>query len=251
MWPQRLIAHRGYPSRFPENTRIGFEAAIEAGALNLEADLQLSADKVPVLFHDRNLQRLCGAQGVVHRHALEDLKSLSPFDPQRLGRRFKGVEILTLEELVALVSGHPRITLYLEIKRLPLKVFGTAAVLETVLPRLAPIAERTVLISFSCFVLRAAKARGWKRLGPVLSRWADMRRPTVQELEPEVVFLDQRRLPLGIEYPPRVPRLALYEISDPARAQALAARGSHFIETDAIGEMLAALAGSKGGTTGI
>ena len=50
-----LVAHRGYALHYPENTLIGIEAAIRAGARYVEVDVQLSADKVPVLFHDRTL----------------------------------------------------------------------------------------------------------------------------------------------------------------------------------------------------
>ena len=39
-----LIAHRGYPAHYPENTLIGLEAAIKAGAERIEFDIQLSAD---------------------------------------------------------------------------------------------------------------------------------------------------------------------------------------------------------------
>ena len=44
-----LVAHRGYPQHYPENTLIGIEAAITAGARFIDVDVQLSADRVPVL----------------------------------------------------------------------------------------------------------------------------------------------------------------------------------------------------------
>ena len=57
------VAHRGYTRHYPENTLIGIEAAIQAGARYVEVDVQLAADKTPILFHDRNLKRVCGVQG--------------------------------------------------------------------------------------------------------------------------------------------------------------------------------------------
>ena len=73
-----LVAHRGYTLHYPENTLVGLEAAIKAGARYLEVDVQLSADKVPVLFHDRNLQRLCGVGGQVHEFPQQRLRAEYP-----------------------------------------------------------------------------------------------------------------------------------------------------------------------------
>ena len=60
-----LIAHRGYPAYYPENTLVGLEAALKAGADFLEFDVQLSADRVPLLLHDENLKRTTGFNGLV------------------------------------------------------------------------------------------------------------------------------------------------------------------------------------------
>ena len=69
----QLVAHRGYPEHFPENTRIGIEAAIRAGARLVEIDVQLSADEVAVLLHDQNLQRVAGFKGTVHHLSYDQL----------------------------------------------------------------------------------------------------------------------------------------------------------------------------------
>jgi glycerophosphoryl diester phosphodiesterase len=47
------IAHRGYKSKYAENTIQSFEEAIKAGAHALETDLHLSQDDVVVLSHVR------------------------------------------------------------------------------------------------------------------------------------------------------------------------------------------------------
>ncbi len=235
-----LVAHRGYPSCYPENTQLGFEKAIEAGARFIEADVQLSADKVPVIFHDQTLSRLCGCSGVVHKTAKADLDRLSPFEPGRFGTRFKGIGLMDLEDMVALLERNPQVTLYLEIKRIALQAFGVNAVLEQILPRISPVSRQVVLISFSLFVLKAAHRRGWQRLGPVLGRWVEINHTAVTKLAPEIIFINHRRMPLGGRYEHPSTRLAFYETSSFKQACKLAAYGASFIETDAIGEMLAA-----------
>jgi glycerophosphoryl diester phosphodiesterase len=57
--PFVIIAHRGSSSDYPENTYRSFDAAIDEGFRHLECDVQLSADGIPVVIHDGNLERVC------------------------------------------------------------------------------------------------------------------------------------------------------------------------------------------------
>lgn len=50
--PCRIVAHRGYSTKFPENTLEAYERAIEAGADLVEIDLRLSHDGAVVCHHD-------------------------------------------------------------------------------------------------------------------------------------------------------------------------------------------------------
>lgn len=61
------IAHRGLHDRANgviENSASAFEAAI-AGGFAIECDVQLTADGVPVVFHDDDMKRLLGRDGAV------------------------------------------------------------------------------------------------------------------------------------------------------------------------------------------
>jgi glycerophosphoryl diester phosphodiesterase len=58
--PVEIQGHRGARGLKPENTLPSFEAAFDAGVSSVETDVRLSADGVPVLFHDDFLtERLC------------------------------------------------------------------------------------------------------------------------------------------------------------------------------------------------
>ena len=48
-----VLCHRGYHINAPENTIEAFKAAIERGVDGIETDIRLSADGIPILFHDR------------------------------------------------------------------------------------------------------------------------------------------------------------------------------------------------------
>ena len=61
------IAHRGLHDRAAgviENSASAFEAAINGG-FAIECDVQLTADGVPVIFHDHTMERLLGVEGLV------------------------------------------------------------------------------------------------------------------------------------------------------------------------------------------
>ena len=56
-----VIAHRGYSMLAPENTIPAFDFALAAGADLVELDYYHSKDGVPVVFHDRTLDRTTDA----------------------------------------------------------------------------------------------------------------------------------------------------------------------------------------------
>ncbi|MGR3660856.1 MAG: glycerophosphodiester phosphodiesterase family protein [Paracoccaceae bacterium] len=102
------LAHRGYydvASGCPENSIAAFGAAIENG-YGMELDVQISADGRAMVFHDYDLARLTGNQGVVQQHSAHALGELT-----LLGSDEK---IQTLENVLKAVAG--RAPLLIEIK---------------------------------------------------------------------------------------------------------------------------------------
>ncbi len=58
MWPYpRIIAHRGAGRLAPENTLAAMRLAAGLGLSMVEYDVALSRDEVPIVLHDRDLQR--------------------------------------------------------------------------------------------------------------------------------------------------------------------------------------------------
>ncbi len=244
--PPPLIAHRGWARRYPENTLSAVRGALEAGARWVEIDVQLSSDRVPHLFHDRTLERMTGARGPMHAKSAAQLAELRASEPGRFQARFADEAVARLDAFVETLLAFPAAEAFVELKRASLQAFGAQAVLDAVLPVIAPAAERCRLISFDLAVLRAARGCSEVQLGPVLERWKDRERDDVLDLEPEVVFCDVERLPAEGPLEPPCGRLAIYEVDDPARARDLLGRGATWIETFAVGELLAALALPEG-----
>ena len=235
-----LVAHRGYALHYPENTLIGIEAAIRAGARFVEVDVQLSADKVPVLFHDRNMDRLCRVSGAIHDFTRAQLRDFNVLEFDRFGYKFAHNPITTLAELGALLTRYPQVTAFIELKRLSIERFGVQTVLDYVLRSLAPVLPQCVLISYNVPVLAAARQQGYHGVGAILERWHDQRNSDVQAIHPDYLFCDAVDLPHFGDLEKSGAKIVVYEITDPQAALKLARRGVGFIETFAIGEMLAA-----------
>jgi len=73
----KIAAHRGFSGVYPENTMLAFEKAAEAGADEIELDVQLSKDGQVVIFHDESLDRLTGHRGWVRDLRFNELEKLN------------------------------------------------------------------------------------------------------------------------------------------------------------------------------
>ncbi|MDJ1132585.1 glycerophosphodiester phosphodiesterase [Streptomyces iconiensis] len=71
------VAHRGAPSVVRENTLASFRAAVAAGADAVELDVRLTRDRVPVVLHDRTLERLWGHETPLSALTYKGLNSLT------------------------------------------------------------------------------------------------------------------------------------------------------------------------------
>lgn len=134
-----VISHRGDNSRAPENTLPAFRSAMDLGARFVELDYQQTADGVPVVIHDAQLDRTTNALDVFGRNDMA-ITGMPWADVQRLDvggwfdERFAGTPIATLEE--ALDAIQPRATTVIERKsgdaRTLIQLLGRKQMLEQV-----------------------------------------------------------------------------------------------------------------------
>lgn len=234
----KLVAHRGYAQRYPENTLLALNAAVEAGAHYLEFDVLLSADKVPVLFHDRDLQRMCDQSGAIHDYTLAQLKTFSVSEYGKFGYRFIGNPITTLQETIEFLAPRPAVFAFVELKRQSLQAFGVDCVLDAILPMLEPIKDQAIVISYSLEALRATRERSSYPIGAVFDKWHERKQVIIQTLRPEYLFTDIDQLPRFGKLKHTQCQLAVYECVDPDRAVRVHRRGVDLVETFAIDEML-------------
>jgi glycerophosphoryl diester phosphodiesterase len=107
----RPVAHRGYHDmnrEVWENTLPAFQRAVEKG-FAIECDVHLSADGVPVVFHDGRLERLTGTEGWIWQRTAAEMGAL------RIGKTSDHAP--TLAEMLALVDG--QVPIVVELKGIP------------------------------------------------------------------------------------------------------------------------------------
>ncbi|HUR29341.1 MAG TPA: glycerophosphodiester phosphodiesterase family protein [Planctomycetota bacterium] len=236
-----LIAHRGHAAVCPENTRAAIASALDAGAAFVEVDVQLSRDREPFLFHDRNLWRVCGRSGALGDLVADDVRRLRAAEAGRFGAKFADEPVAHLADLVDLFVQRRDAFAFVELKRNTLDQHGVRTVLKSVLTALDPIRDRCALISFNLPALLEARRACPLPLGAVFDTFAETRNEVLAALRPEFVFTDLHGLPFS--GPLTVPgsRVAVYEVADPALARMLAARGVRFVETFDYAEMAGTL----------
>jgi len=152
-WLRSLpVAHRGLhdaEAGIPENSLGAFAAAARAGYA-LELDIQVSADGVPMVFHDDTLNRMTGQTGRVDARPAAELAEMY------LGATTE--KIPSLADVLALIAG--RVPILVEVKAARGKVgpleAATAAVLQ-------PYRGRYAVQSFNPFSM------GWFRRHAPLS----------------------------------------------------------------------------------
>jgi glycerophosphoryl diester phosphodiesterase len=149
------IAHRGFSRQAPENTLAAFKKAVDLGARDLDLDMQISADGVPVVIHDRDVGRVSGglANGEVILQTLDDLRRVdvgSSFSPH-----YRGEQIPTLQEVCDFAKQHG-CTLHAEVKRYR-KIGDIDIMLDTIAQ--SQMSDRIVLYSFRTGDLRYLRRR--------------------------------------------------------------------------------------------
>ncbi|MEA4915347.1 MAG: glycerophosphodiester phosphodiesterase [Christensenella sp.] len=190
------IAHRGFSSRYPENTMLAFERALDLGADGAEFDVQLTKDGIPVVFHDESLLRITGEDRLVKDLTLGELKQYD------LSYKFAGQcpvqRIPTLEEYCTLVQKHA----FLSILEFKTAIFEYDGIEQKVIDMIRSfgLSERIVLSSFNHYTLLRCK-----EIAPELPcgilyecRIAEpqdyCRRIGIQYLHPDYRFLDDSEL---------------------------------------------------------
>jgi len=226
-----IVAHRGDAEHFPENTLPALEAAWRRGIAHVEFDVQVSADGVPFVIHDASLERTTRCAGDVRLTMSGQLDGVDAGEPARFGCTHAGTALPRLSAVAGLMAGLPDAHAFVEVKRASLVHHGRAHCIERVLAAIAPVLDRCVVISFDADAVRLARTAAQVRIGWVLDGDPAQLRSLLDLMNPEFVFCDHRRLPVGRAPPAGDWTWVAYEVTDATLALDLAGRGVAMVES--------------------
>lgn len=233
-----LVGHRGWPTRYPENTLEGFAAAVDAGTRWLECDVQVSADGVPFVCHDDCLARTTGLDRNITDMRAAELDLISVGERQRFGERFADIRLARLDVLSAWLAEQSQVTLFVEIKYESLRHHGTELVVANVMQAIQAALGQCIVISFDHACLARARDHGAHAIGWVVEDATELARAVADALEPDYVFTDEAMFSAVHAALPGVWHWAAYHTENAQHALELARRGVRLVETNDIGAML-------------
>jgi len=217
---------------------MGIEAALEAGVTCVEFDVQLSADHVPMVIHDPDLQRTAGVAGRVSDLSMAGLATIGIHEPARFGTRFNGELLPRLADIVTLLKGWPAARAFVEVRRGGAWARGVADIVGRVLDVLAPVREQCVLISFVGRAVMTARRLNAAATGWILNYYDDDSRRLADAMAPDYLICDHRKLPAAPAVLWSGPwRWGSYEVTDVEHAMELVDRDIQLIERMAAGDL--------------
>jgi len=235
-----LIAHRGEPEGWPENSLAGYQAALEAGAGFIETDIQITADGIAVLNHDSSALKVTGVDLQITATNYAALQSLPAGYPQRFAERYRDLRITRLDQLVTLLQQWPQVQAFIEIKQASITAHGNSTVVDTLMSLLEPVLPQIVFISFNHEILGYIRSRHEVPTGWVLHEWSAASQAMATSLAPDYLFCSKRHLPEhSAPLWPGPWRWAVYVVNNPDEVPALLDRGIDLVETDVIGKLMA------------
>ncbi|MEM8594181.1 MAG: glycerophosphodiester phosphodiesterase family protein [Pseudomonadota bacterium] len=242
---EKFVAHRGYQKEYPENSLLAFQKAIEVGAQYIELDIQLTADKVPVVFHDPTLDRMTDESGAIHERTWASLQDVSVHEPSRFGETFKPNLMTPLSDMSGFLKTNPQVTCYLEVKSHNMDHFSHEEVLAAIGDALGSQLTQCYLISFDTDIIRTAHQLGWSRLGWVLTTWNQIDQALTHAPYLEVVFCDKGVVFEQGDVSHYPWNWVVYEVDQEQDVVALMKQGVQQIETFAIKDMLMCFSGDE------
>lgn len=233
-----FIAHRGYASAYPENTLIALDAARESGASYVEVDIQLSADLVPVLFHDRDLQRLCQQTGAIHDYRFSELEKFNVSDVEKFADKYINNKLTTLQSFINYLKEHSELKAFIELKRSMIEQFGEEQVLKIILPMFAGMQQQISFISYNQSILKTIHDSSDYTTGIVIDEWKEYVKSSAWNSE--WLFCSTDGLPEDNAELEVKSKIAVFEVGNIGLAKKLLAKGVFHLETFRIKEMLQA-----------
>ena len=234
----KIIAHRGDNTNHPENTYASIEAALIAGALFVEFDVQMNADKSIVVFHDEDFIRMSGKNISIFDITDEKLRTLSIHEPEQFSNDHYPIYISYLDDILALLKNFPKANFLVEVKIKSLEYWGIETFMEKLLSKIKIYSDNITVISFSVAALEYVRQHSNMKIGLVFNQYLSRHQEIANKLKPEYMLCPYTIFPETNSWKGSWEWM-VYTINDIKLAQKWLAKDEiSFIETDDINLML-------------
>ena len=162
------FAHRGFSGKYPENTMLAFQKAVEIGADGIELDVQLTKDGEIVIIHDETIDRTTDGKGFVVDYTYDEIKN---FDASYIFKGKMGFnKIPTLREYFEYVKDKNIIT-NIELKTGVNEYFGIEEKVWELIKEFN-LSDKIIISSFNHYsVLRMKKIAPNLKYGFLSETW--------------------------------------------------------------------------------
>jgi len=144
----KIVAHRGFSGKYPENTLKAFDAAFRHPCfaekiIGFETDIQLSADNQIVIYHDIEIDTPAGKVPVGSLSHSELVAAVKP--------KLKGEKVCLLEDLLKLSQHRTELLIEIKAGKFDYDIFIDK--LSQVLEDYSPVKDEIILHSFSLEIM--------------------------------------------------------------------------------------------------
>jgi len=234
----RLVAHRGDNTNYPENSYAGIEAALIAGALFIEFDIQMNADGSLVVIHDADFNRTANINASLFDTDDHSLKSVSVHEPTKFGEEHYPTHIPHLKEVLTLLDRYPKAHFFVEVKEESLKQWGLSKVMGELLIILKKYQNQATIISFSREAIEYTNSHSKIKTGFVFLKYNNNTHKISIKLKPSFLICSHLVIPDKDLWKGNWDWMIYTLNNKHAMEQALKRKDIQFIETDNISLML-------------
>ena len=241
-----LVAHRGFSEVYPENTLLSLRKALEAGVLAVEFDVQLTADKVPVLFHDFCLKRMIGESSEIKDVSFADFAHMHVRSEQQPEKDDLATPTTSLKDACSFLKQYPHIISFIEVKPESVDVWGCDLVMSRILETLGDYSAQTHFLSSSVPVIEWLHKKGCLRTGWVVESYDESSYEMACSFKPRVIACSFEQVESAKHaYWPGDWQWMLYHTENPKKMEPYIKAGIHYLETNNPKKILAGLPGLK------
>ncbi len=115
-----FISHAGSMGHLPQSTLIAYEEAIRRGYHIVDANILFSKDKIPVICHEKYLEKVSDGKGEISTKTLVELQKLD--FSNKFDEKYKGQKILTFKNLLELCKDND-VIIDLDLRQLDFKEY--------------------------------------------------------------------------------------------------------------------------------